>query len=298
MTSLEELNSIFGEDGKQYFEYLKNKQKGGINNSKGNTFENYFAIHQIAKSVNENADLDKTLFSSQAFCFIDDLVMEQTEERINHHYQIKDVLDLNWKNGRNSVSEDFIRQYEMSRGTSITSHLGLVVSREKLRETLIEDIPEEIKNTVRVIHFQSASSLNNLIRHNSLIKDELSRLCALRNPSIDKLETLGPILLGSWDTTNKTRVSLRELLNSCYTINPNFIKGHSTRVSQKLNDIFLTLEGFDFVVENGFLQWSYNATDSGVLQYRIGTREFEQWENDVFNSDIKKFEDIEPFLAS
>ena len=29
-------------------EYLKNKHKGGLNNSKGNTYENYYATYQIA----------------------------------------------------------------------------------------------------------------------------------------------------------------------------------------------------------------------------------------------------------
>src|SRR5438876_9295477 len=97
MFTLEQLGDVFGSAGKKHFEYLKNKNRGGVNNSKGASFENYFTVYQIAKSFNNN-DLDPNdvLFSSQVLCFIDDFVIERIRDKNNWHYQIKDVLALSW----------------------------------------------------------------------------------------------------------------------------------------------------------------------------------------------------------
>jgi hypothetical protein len=91
---------------------------------------------------------------------------------------------------------------------------------------------------------------------------------------------------------------LKELLDKSYSQNPHYIKGHSTRISSKLEDILAKINGFSYSIEGGFLRWSYWNTDEGVLQFPIGSVEFEQWENDIFNATINTFEDLEPFLAS
>src|SRR5258708_33203067 len=298
MITLEQLIDVFGTDGNKLFEYLKNKNKGGVNNSKGNIFENFFTVYQIAKFFNSKANPNDVLFSSQVICFIDHLVIEEIEGKNDRHYQIKDVLALGWNSGDHHIKDDFKKQKELSMKLGINPSLILVVSNKEVHDSLVASMPDEIVDFVKVIHFETASSLNNLIRKNSFIKDELIQMCALVKPSTDKLETLGAILLGSWDSTDKSKVSLKELLSRSYAQNPHFIKGFSTEISQKLSDILKSLERFSYKVENGFLNWDFNETDNGVLEYRIGSMEFEQWENDIFNATIKSFEDLEPFLAS
>jgi hypothetical protein len=80
MITLEVLEAIFEENGEKYFEYLSNKNRGGINNYKGNTFENFFTLYKIVEAFNKNIDPRNILFSSQDFCFIDDLVIEQVKD--------------------------------------------------------------------------------------------------------------------------------------------------------------------------------------------------------------------------
>jgi len=41
----EQIQELFG---KQVLDYLKNKNKGGIVNEKGNTYENLFAVYKIS----------------------------------------------------------------------------------------------------------------------------------------------------------------------------------------------------------------------------------------------------------
>lgn len=298
MITLEQLRTTFGEDGEKQFEYLRNKNKGGVNNSKGNTFENFYTVYQIVKAFNDSPKWDNCRFSSQVFCYIDDLVIEEEEDKINRYYQIKDVADLGWSNGAHTIKEDFRKQHKLSRDLGVEPFLRLVVSRKEVYDYLVANLPEEIKDLVKVVHFETASSLNNLIRKNSLIKEELVKMCALKNPSADKLDALGTILLGSWDSTDKNKVPLKELLDKSYAQNPHFIRGLSTGISQRLSGILNSIEGFSYTIENGFLKWNFNTTDEGVLEYRIGSIEFEQWENDLFNAIIKTFEDLEPFLAS
>jgi hypothetical protein len=150
-----------------------------------------------------------------------------------------------------------------------------------------------------VIHFETSSSLSNLIRRNSLIRAELVEMCALKTPSLDKLDALANILLGSWDSTGKSDIPLKEIIDRSYASNPNYIKGTSADVSKNLSDIFKSIKGFIYIVENGYLRWNFNGTDEGTLSHRIGSQEFEQWENDIFNASttIKVFEDMEPFLT-
>jgi len=299
MITLELLENVFEENGPKYFEYLSNKNRGGTNNQKGNTFENFFTLYKIAEAFNKNIDPENILFSSQTFCFVDDLVIEQTKGKIHRFYQIKDVANLEWNNRPgHSIKEDFISQREIYLSIGIDPYLRLVVSNKDVYDHLISSIDEDIRDFIQVVNFETATSLNNLIRKNDSLRKELFKMCALNNPSADKLNTLGAILLGAWDSTDKRAISLKDLLDIGYRQNPHYIKGSFAKISGKLEGIFKDVDGFSYELEAGFLKWSFKNTDEGVLQYRIGSFEFEQWENDVFNAIIKTFEDLELFLAS
>jgi hypothetical protein len=299
MITLEVLKKAFGEDeGAKLLKYLQNKNKGGRNNAKGNSFENFYSVYQIARYFNDNLDHDKILFSSQTYTFVDDLLIEKIADKNETYFQIKDVVNLNWLEGEHPLKNDFIYQYKISTNSGVNVKFKMVVSDKSVYENLRSKLPIEIKDFVEVVHFETASSLNNLIRKNLLMKEELTKMCALYNPSTDKLETLATILLGAWDASDKSQIQLKEILNKSHTQNPNYIKGHSNKLSHKLSNILNSISGFSYEVENGFLKWKFNKTDEGVLEHRIGSMEFEQWENDIFNKEIKTFEDLESSLSS
>lgn len=298
MITLETLEKVFGENGESHFKYLTAKNRGGVNNNKGNTFENFYTLYQIAKSFNQGPDAKSAFFSSQIFSFIDDLVIETIERKRNWYYQIKDVKKLEWDDRNpHSIKDDFMHQYEICSSEGIESFLRLVVSNKEVHEHLLLTKPDDVGDLIKIINFETALSLSSLIRENPLLREELIKMCALKNPSADKLEALAAIILGAWDSTNKKRVSLAELLERCYSQNPHYIKGFSNKISGKLADILNGIIEFSYSIEGGFLKWNFGTTDEGVLSYRIGSLEFEQWENDLFNATVKTFEDLEPFLA-
>src|SRR6059058_5843084 len=126
----EQLERLYGDRGTAYFTYLNNKNRGGLNNSKGNTFENQFAVYKIATAFNEKAAEQATLFSSQVLCFIDDLVIEKEDKNEVEHYQLKDVQSLIWLDNPHPLKDDFRMQHEVCSANGITATLQLVVSRK------------------------------------------------------------------------------------------------------------------------------------------------------------------------
>ena len=278
------------------FGYLGNKNRGGRNNTKGNSFENFFAVYQIAKLLNEDLNHAKIFFSAQQFQFIDDLILEFHNVNKTCFYQIKDVQELDWGSGNNTIANDFEFQYEISKHLSRDAKLELMVSKKEVCDELLRKIPESLNGKVSVGFFSTDTSIPNLIRTNEIMKEALKRICALQNPATNKLEALATIILGVWDASDKQSICLSDLKSDCLNINPNYFKGFENEINEKLKAIFLSVNGFEYRVENGFIVWKYLSSDVGTLSFAIGTKEFLQWENDVLNAHIQNFDDLEIHL--
>lgn len=298
MVSQEQLRLKFGEKGDTYFAYLKNKNRGGTNNSKGNSFENYFAIYLFAKLFNQSTNFAGTLFSTQTFSFVDDLVIEVNAANNAKFYQIKDVESLSWFGGNHPIQTDFEVQYHYSCSIGLIPELYMTVSREQVHDSLSSQLPESIKSFTKVLYFKTANSISNLLKHNVEFKTEITKICAISKPSFNILETVATIILGVWDASEKKSVPMNILLDKCYAINPHYIKGAKNNISKELHVALSSLEGFSFNLNNGFLVWNYKLSDKGILPFPVGTNEFSQWENDILQFGfIESFEILEPFLS-
>lgn len=297
MISIGTLEGIFSENAADLYKYLKNKNKGGVNNSKGNCFENFVAIYNITKLFNDSVNQGYTFLSAQKLTFIDDFIIDKKDKQQVTYQQIKDVQTLDWISGNRSLQDDFEMQFKVAEHDKIDCTLEMIVSRKDVFDSLSTNLPDKI-NYVKVVHFLGGGSVQSLIIHNEAVREELIKMCALQNPSIDKLETLATIILGSWDGSNKNDVSLDTLLDKCYLQNPHYIKGFDNKISNRLTEILKSVKHFTFNINNGFIEWKYNGTDLGTLSYRIGSKEFEQFENDLFaEKNIKSFNDLEQYLT-
>lgn len=56
MFTAEQIQSLFGQP---VIEYLQNKNRGGINSEKGSTYENFYALYQLAVLAKEVIELDR-----------------------------------------------------------------------------------------------------------------------------------------------------------------------------------------------------------------------------------------------
>ena len=87
MYELERIRVLFGEE---VVSYLTHKNRGGTSSAKGNTYENFFAIYQLAllsQIVIENNKDIRCL--SQILAFVDDLIIDCQDESPLRHYQLK-----------------------------------------------------------------------------------------------------------------------------------------------------------------------------------------------------------------
>ena len=74
--------------------YLANKHRGGENNLKGGTYEDFYAVYQIVSCLTRFKDrLDTVQFQAQLEdAFVDDLLIAYPE--INVYHQLKNTLVL------------------------------------------------------------------------------------------------------------------------------------------------------------------------------------------------------------
>ena len=95
--------------------YLKRKHQGGRNNSKGASYESFYAVYCIASLMERYMQrLDDVCLSSQVeACFVDDLLVAGPDGKRIYH-QLKDVKGLTWKAGR--LKSDFTRQMDLGPG--------------------------------------------------------------------------------------------------------------------------------------------------------------------------------------
>lgn len=130
--------------------YLKNKHKGGNNNSKGNIYESFYTIYCIALFMNSHiTQLDSVYFTSQLEeCFVDDLLIEESNTAHRIYHQIKDVKNLSWQTKQ--LKHDFERQMDISSEMGENFELKLVHSNSP---TMVTPIPEEIVSSTSVSFF-------------------------------------------------------------------------------------------------------------------------------------------------
>lgn len=299
MLTEQQLVDLYGNtEGRKLWEYVTNKNTGGRNNAKGNRYENHLAIFKLAELMSSNAHREKTLISSQIKSFIDDLIIDRTDMKEIEYYQIKDVQQLSWSSGAHSLVDDVKIQHGICMKNGNKPHVVIVVSSEDLKKKMVDEVPADIKEMAKVLHFANATSINNLVRINKEFKASLERVCSLRNPGTDKLDVVGSVLLGVWGSIEPERVPLKDYIEKCFNVNPNYFRGADARISERLFDILSSIKDFQQKVQNSYIVWRYRESDSGVLSHRIGTREYEQWENDIFQlTDVKSFEDIEALLV-
>ena len=296
-----QLERLYGDEADQLFTYLKNKHRGGTSNSKGNSFENQFAVFKIAEQFNKQfanqTPTNDVQFYSQELCFVDDFIVKTGTENSAEHYQLKDVQSLRWDGNSHPLSDDFRKQHAICAEAGETSHLELVVSSRDVKHELEENMPEDLNEIVTVHHFPKGDSINQLLHHNAEIKASLTNMCALDSPTSDKLDTLGTIVLGAWAGSSQKGTTLEELLDVCYKQNPHYIKGFDTRVSKELKEALDRIAGFSHKIEGGYIRWTYEETDDGVVSYQIGSVGFLNWESQVIGLNANNFDELESFLT-
>lgn len=246
--------------------YLKNKHKGGKNNSKGNRYENYYAVFQIASLMNScSGSLDNVYLKTQVSdAYVDDLLIEKGNLHKTYH-QLKDVQSLSW----NSLVNDFRKQVDISNEKKEDFELKLVHSKANL----LNNIPNELKDYTTVEYFPSHNELNQLYWYYTPFKNAIVEL-ATEGSRDDALTGIAASILGVWTSINTDEpVSLKQISDKVYLINGfDGLKVYPTiELPEECKNIFNQI-GVTFNTNGTTLYWKYGHFE-GKIKW---TKEIEQ----------------------
>jgi hypothetical protein len=297
MYSDDQIKHLFGSES---LEYLKSKHRGGVNNEKGNTYENFYAVYQIAllASLVIEGGLKISLYS-QVLSFVDDLIIFYEKENKLHHHQLKNSSKVTWGSGPKSISDDFKKQEELNRSLLKASEMTLVVADKSLKEHLTSACPAEIRSFSQAAYFPHAKSLMQVIADTPDFYEAIHYLCASETPEPDKIDCVAKVLLGAWVADDKCNASVLNVLTKAQNASPSFIRSFEDTPSldPEVADILSKIADFSYNLAKGFLHWQFgNNIDQGTIQYRIGHPAFNRFQERIKTSKPKTFEEFEILL--
>jgi hypothetical protein len=287
--------------GSPTLEYLKNKNQGGISNNKGNTYENFFAVYQLALLAKDVIEDSKDIyFSSQVCSFVDDLIINRVDDNTLQHHQLKNSLNIKWGTGEKSICDDFRKQFRLNESIGKSSKISLVVSCPRLKDKLINKMPQDIKKYSQVNHFCYDSSLMKVLDQETEFKKAVEYLCCSDSPDRDKIECVATVILGAWCSSDRPKVSVLDVLTKAYNCQPSFLRPLN-RVDCVLEagakEILDSIEDFTYNFSKGFLHWAFkNGLDRGTLSYSCDTEKFAKFQELVRKNGPRSFEELESFL--
>lgn len=288
--------------GIEALKYISNKNRGGVAGQKGNTYENFFAVYQLAhlsKSVIENHVA--IYISSQTLAFVDDLIVDVRGNTPLRHYQLKNMLDVSWGAGLKSISDDFSKQHILNQTISRESEITLVVPDEKLKVKLNNIMPHEIKAFSQVFCFPYELTIIEVIQKCEDFRMAIMYLSAFDNPPLDKIECVATVLLGAWVSSQKSNISIAEILRKAQLSTASFIRSfkHDLELDPKVKEILDSVQNFTYNISKGFLHWQFQQrsyTTKATFPHSLETDEFRRFQARVKRYKPTTFEELEDFL--
>lgn len=237
--------------------YLKNKNKGGTNNAKGERYEHFFATYQIASYMYQHLTRLKSVYLSAQLenAFVDDLLIEEpNKHRI--YCQLKDIKKVMWGNGRlSTLKYDFKRQIDICLENDEDFELKLVYSPFNAKVT----VPEEVGSYTSILHFPACSSINQLILIHSPFKDAIRNIAVNPETTDEELAGIASGILGAWLSGEQKNVSLQQISDYVQSMDKGYINMKtypSVAISNECKVIFERIVNFIFYTRGTMLYWS------------------------------------------
>lgn len=286
--------------GTKALEYLRSKNTGGASSSKGIKYEDIFAVYQLALLSRCVIEYNKQIdILSQCFAFVDDLVIDCKTEVALKHYQLKNSSNIVWGDGEKTICDDFQKQYVLNKAISRESEIFLVVSSRELRDRLNKSMPNNIKNYSEVLYFCYDNSLPKVIDKELDFKRSLKYLCAFDNPEPDKVECVASVLLGVWTASDKSTVSVIDILRKAQEFIPSYIRSFQAGLDldPEVKRILSNIDSFTYTISRGFLCWQFqDGLEEGILSYSLETERFQKFQQLIKKNQPTSFEELEVFL--
>ncbi|MBD1842480.1 hypothetical protein H6F89_03430 [Cyanobacteria bacterium FACHB-63] len=294
----EKIQALFGNDA---LVYLMNKHQGGSSNEKGNTYENFFAVYQLACLARDALEEGKSIqVLSQILAFVDDLIISNQADNYLRHYQLKNSPTVTWGTGLKSLADDFKKQYDLNTYLDRQSDLNLVVSCQKVQQRLSTHLPAGIKPYSQVLYFPFAPNLPQILQQKQDFQEAIRYLSAFENPAPDKIECVASVLLGAWVAHNRSSVSVIALLEKAQECSPCYIRcfNQDLQLDSEVVKILGKIDGFTYNLAKGFLHWKFSdGLEEGTYPHSIETTHFMRFQTLIKKQQPTAFEELEDFLV-
>jgi hypothetical protein len=287
--------------GDEALNYLKNKNRGGTNSEKGNTYENFFAVYQLALLAEQVIEQNEVIYlASQILAFVDDLVIDRRQPEIPlKHYQLKNSASVSWGQGLKSIADDFRKQQQLNQQIERQTVLHLVVSNLQLQLSLELSQPDDLKAYSQVMFFPHGRTLIQVIQQEASFLEAIKSLSAFENPAPDKIECAANVLLGAWVACNKSNTSAIDILKKAQEASPSYICAFSGQweLDPDVKRILDSIDNFSYNLAKGFFHWQFGSgLEEGTLSYSCDTPRFRQFESLIKRQQPTSYEALEVFL--
>lgn len=265
--------------------YLKNKHRGGKSNAKGNQYEEYYAVYQLALLIDKYRSTPSNVYLTTQVpdTFVDDLLIVQEDAHKTYH-QLKDVKNISW--GTNNLKYDFERQREISLENREQFALKIVYSNAN---SSISAVPKAISDCTTAEHFPSHPSIQSLYFGFQPFQEAVKNIATPLNSTDNDLIGISGALLGAWHTIDsQSSTSLEEILVKVGSIGRGLININTFPSSVKISDECLALLrqiGIAPQVVGSSVYWSYGCFSGRSLW----TKELE---DSIVSASPKEFKDI------
>lgn len=201
---------------------LNNIHQGGLNNSKGRDYENYFQLYRAFELASQDIDHSQHILTCQELAFIDDICHWDLENSIKHNYQAKNSSGVaaDWTSEITARCErQTIIDIELHKVNESRNYL-LVSCANKAQNNLVK-IPSTLKTLNTCTFFPYYKTLLEMIQNTNL-KGFIESLTCTDSPS--QLDFAASLILGFLND-GETRTIKALFERACCEGNPNpFIK--------------------------------------------------------------------------
>lgn len=238
--------------------YLEHKHQGGLNNQKGASYEDFYAVFQIVVYARRyKMSLDSVFFQTQLKdSFVDDLLIVYPSQKKVYH-QLKNTKRLSWGGVgvKGDLADDFYCQIQNCKKKKEYFVLKLVHSLGG--QMMVSTIPQCISKNSRVEYFEYADGLGELILTSGVFKKSLIKIAAQgKKATDDELLQIATVFLGLWKRENTTQqVDLKKLVDGAMGFKVNLSIYDNVSISLTCKDYLDSTEGLKYYLCGMFFYW-------------------------------------------
>jgi hypothetical protein len=236
----------------------------------------------------------------QAGCPVDDLLIQQAQRK--HYHQLKDDQRITWGEEKGKLRNEFLAQKQQCEARQEDYTLTLVVSHTDRKESLDQNLPEELKGAVLVLHFPSLRRPSELARHPAL-RQSLLQISASRAPGGELLRGVAEGFHLAWVERALDQSGCADLAQMVAWLRarPAFrihrpLPAQNHPEWEQFVALLARIQGLEWHHDRGYFEWWHPPGDAGFVEPPCDSEGFQRFVERVVKARPTTFEAFEGLL--